>query len=121
MYVGPADFRSIRRDGLVLRFAILGQVAYVLAEVPATGSGGTALEEPCERPHWAFVFGGGLDLDVTPVPVTVPAGSAFHVAEGVAHRIRAAGGTRLAGFEPLDARQDVTDAGLRAQGFEVLT
>src|SRR2546423_12954911 len=106
MYVGPADFRSIRRDGLVLRFAILGQVAYVLAEVPATGSGGTALEEPCERPHWAFVFGGGLDLDVTHVPVTVPPGNAVHVAEGVAPPMRAPRRTPPARVQPLDARQD---------------
>jgi quercetin dioxygenase-like cupin family protein len=120
MHVGPAEFRSIRRDGLLLRFAILGEVAYVLAEVPPAGSAGTALEDGCERPHWAFVVSGALELDATWGRVAVPAGSAFHLPEGVAHRIRAAGRTRLAGFEPVDARQDVTDAALRARGFEVL-
>jgi quercetin dioxygenase-like cupin family protein len=120
MHVGPAEFRSIRRDGLLLRFAILGEVAYVLAEVPAGGSAGTVLEDACERPHWAFVVNGSVELDAASGRVTVPAGSAFHVPEGVSHRIRAAGRTRLAGFEPVDARQDVSDAGLRAQGFEVL-
>jgi quercetin dioxygenase-like cupin family protein len=120
MHVGPADFRSIRREGLLLRFAILGQVAYVLAEVPAGGSAGTVLEEACERPHWAFVVSGAIELDAADRPVTVPAGSAFHVPDGVSHRIRAAGRTRLAGFEPIAARQDVSDAALRAQGFEIL-
>jgi quercetin dioxygenase-like cupin family protein len=121
MHVGPAEFRTIRRAGLLLRFAILGEVAYVLAEVPAGGSAGTALEEACERPHWAFVVNGEVQLDAASERITVPAGSAFHVPKGVSHRIRAASRTRLAGFEPVDARQDVSDAGLRAQGFEVLS
>jgi hypothetical protein len=63
MHVGPAEFRSIRREGLLLRFAILGEVAYVLAEVPAGGSAGTVLEDACERPHWAFVVNGSVELD----------------------------------------------------------
>jgi quercetin dioxygenase-like cupin family protein len=120
MHIGPADFRSIRREGLLLRFAVLGRVAYVFAEVPAGGSAGTALEDSCERPHWAFVVSGEVDLNAAPGHVIVPAGSAFHVPDGVAHRIHAAGRTRIAGFEPVDARQDTTDAGLRAKGFEVV-
>jgi quercetin dioxygenase-like cupin family protein len=121
MHVGPAEFRSIRREGLLLRFAILGEVAYVLADVPAGGSAGMVLEEACQRPHWAFVVNGEVRLDVASEHVTVPAGSAFHVPHGVSHRISAASRTRLAGFEPVDARQDVSDAGLRAHGFEVLS
>jgi quercetin dioxygenase-like cupin family protein len=120
MHVGPADFRSIRRDGLLFRFAMLGDIAYVLAEVPAAGSGGTALEDACERPHWAFVVSGEVELDAGPRPVVVRPGSAFHLPEGLPHRIHATGSTRLAGFERIDVRQDITDAGLRAQGFEVL-
>jgi quercetin dioxygenase-like cupin family protein len=119
MHVGPAEFRSIRRQGLLLRFAILGDVAYVLAEAPA-GSAGAVLEEACERPHWAFVVDGEVQLDAASEHVVVPTGSAFHVPPGVSHRILAASRTRLAGFEPVDARQDVSDAGLRAQGFEVV-
>jgi quercetin dioxygenase-like cupin family protein len=120
MHVGPADFRSVRRGGLLLKFAILGEVAYVLAEVPAGGSAGTVLEDACERPHWAFVVSGAVELDASGGRVTVPAGSAFHLADGVAHSIRAGGRTRLAGFEPIDARQDVSDAALQAHGFEVV-
>jgi quercetin dioxygenase-like cupin family protein len=121
MHIGPADFRSIRRDGLLLRFAILGEVAYVLAEVPCSGSAGTALETSCERPHWAFVVSGEVELDAAPAPLTVRTGSAFHVPGGTPHRIRAIGGTRLAGFERVDPRLDLSDDALRAEGFEVVT
>jgi quercetin dioxygenase-like cupin family protein len=120
MHVGPADFRSIRRDGLLLRFAILGEVAYVLVEVPPSGSAGTALETPCERPHWAFVMAGEVELDAASERVTVPAGNAFHIRDGIRHRIRATGRTRLAGFERIDPRDDVSDAALTAQGFELI-
>jgi quercetin dioxygenase-like cupin family protein len=121
MHIGPADFRSIRRDGLLLRFAILGEVAYVLVEVPPSGSAGTALEVPCERPHWAFVVAGEVELDEAAERVTVPAGSAFHIPDGMQHRIRAMGRTRLAGFERIDSLADVSDTALAAQGFEVLS
>jgi quercetin dioxygenase-like cupin family protein len=120
MHIGPADFRSIKRDGLLVRFAILADVAYVLAEAPPAGSSGTLLEEACERPHWAFVVSGEVEV-VGPGRVTVPAGSAWHVPAGASHRITAAGRTRLAGFERIDAPRDVTDAGLRAKGFEIVS
>jgi quercetin dioxygenase-like cupin family protein len=120
MHVGPASFRSVRRQGLLLRFAILGEIAYVLVEVPPSGSAGTELEVACERPHWAFVVAGEVELDAGSAPVTVAAGSALYVPEGVRHRIRATGRTRLAGFEPIDPHRDVSDAALTAEGFEVL-
>ena len=34
MHVAPIDLRAVRQDGLTIRFAILGSMAYVLAEVP---------------------------------------------------------------------------------------
>jgi quercetin dioxygenase-like cupin family protein len=120
MHVGPADFRSVSRQGLLLRFAILSEIAYVLVEVPPSGSTGTELEVECERPHWAFVLAGEVEVDAGAAPLTVPAGSALHVPDGVRHRIRAAGRTRLAGFERIDPRRDVSDAALTAEGFEVL-
>jgi quercetin dioxygenase-like cupin family protein len=121
MHVGPAEFRSIRRGELLLRFAILGEVAYVVGEVPPAAAARVLVEEGCERPHWGFVVSGSVELDAAEGPVTVSAGKAFHIPRGVSHRISAAGGTRVAGFEPIDVRQDVSDAGLRAQGFELET
>ena len=60
MHVAPVDLRALRQGGIVLRFAMLGQMAYVFAELPSSGSSGTVLEEPCSQPHWGFVIEGAL-------------------------------------------------------------
>lgn len=53
--------------------------------------------------------------------VTIPAGHAFHVpADGADHHFRAAGGSRIAGFLPVDPSTDTSDPALAKQGFEVL-
>jgi mannose-6-phosphate isomerase-like protein (cupin superfamily) len=120
MHVAPADFRSVRRHNVLVRFAILDGVAYALAEVPAGGSGGTFVEAACERPHWGFVSAGKVTLETRDGEVEIPAGSAFHVPGGLWHRLHAEGRTRVAGFERIDPRFDLSDEGLRAEGFEVL-
>ena len=45
MHVAPVDLRALRQGGIGLRFAMLGQMAYVFAEIPASGSAGTSLEQ----------------------------------------------------------------------------
>jgi glyoxylate utilization-related uncharacterized protein len=120
MHVAPADFRAVRRENVLVRFAILGEVVYVLAELPSTGSAGTFLEAACERPHWAFVSAGKVTVETGDASVEIAAGSAFHVPPGLSHRVRADGRTRVAGFERIDPRYDLSDDGLRAEGFEVL-
>jgi quercetin dioxygenase-like cupin family protein len=120
MHVAPADFRSVRTGGLVLRFATLGETAYVLAEVPPTGSAGTVLEEPCTRPHWTFVLDGAIRIEAAGERRTVAAGSAFYAPPGLEHRLFADGVARLAGFEPIDPGRDLSDESLRADGYEVL-
>ena len=119
MHIAPADFRSVRGRGVTLRFAILGDIAYILADLP-TGSAGTALEEACERPHWALAVQGDIEVEVDGQRHQIPTGTAFHLASGTAHRIFAAGPVRLAGFEQIDPGRDVTDERLRADGFEIL-
>ncbi|MDQ2966114.1 MAG: cupin domain-containing protein [Chloroflexota bacterium] len=99
MHVAPAGFRSVRTGRLVAYFAMLGEVAYVLAELPRTGSEGTGLEEPCVRPHWAFVVDGTIGVEVNGSRRSVPAGNAFHVPAGLEHRLYSTGPARLAGFE----------------------
>lgn len=108
----------MRGTGLDLRFAALGRVAYVQASVPAGGSAGTALEEPCSRPHWGFVLDGEVELEQgTDRDVLGPA-TAFHVpAGGPRHRFRADGRARIAAFEPLEPPVDLSDSGLRSLGF----
>ncbi|HEY0443233.1 MAG TPA: hypothetical protein VGC90_03330 [Candidatus Limnocylindrales bacterium] len=121
MHTAPAAFRSIRNAGLTLRFAVLGPVAYVLAEVPAAGSRGTALEEACERPHWGFVVDGTVALEGPDRQWSIPAGSAFHVPPNLRHAFRTTGAARIAGFAALDRNQDFTDEGLAAAGYDVVS
>jgi hypothetical protein len=120
MHVAPADFRSVRTGSLVLRFARLGDTAYVLAELPPTGSAGTVLEEPCIRPHWAFVVDGAIRIEAGGEQRIVDAGNAFYLPPGLEHRLFADGPARLAGFEPVDPDRDLSDDRLRADGYEVL-
>lgn len=121
MHVSPTDLRVVRQDRMVVRFALLDTMAFVIAEVPAAGSLGTSLELPCVRPHWGFVSAGEVEFESGSRSETVKAGSVFHVpAGGPPHRFRARGAARIAGFEPLEADLDATDSALAAQGFEVL-
>jgi quercetin dioxygenase-like cupin family protein len=120
MHVAPADFRSVRTGRLILHFALLGDNAYVLAEVPRMGSAGTSLEDPCARPHWAFVVDGSIEVEANGARQRVDAGTAFYVPGGLEHRLFASGPARLAGFEPVDPSRDITDERLRADGYEIL-
>jgi quercetin dioxygenase-like cupin family protein len=121
MHVAPADLRTLRQSGIVIRFAMLGPMAYVLAEIPPSGSSGTSMEEPCVLAHWGFVIDGSLTLEARGRATTIPPGRAFHVpAGGPEHRLSTAGRARIAGFQPVDADLDVRDATLAARGFEVL-
>jgi mannose-6-phosphate isomerase-like protein (cupin superfamily) len=119
MHIAPAEFRSVRTGGTLLRFALLGDVAYVLADVPAP-NGQTVLEDGCEREHWAFVVDGGLTLESEAGSRTVDAETAFHVPGGTPHRMVADASVRVAGFAPIEPGLDTTDSGLRALGFEIV-
>jgi hypothetical protein len=120
MHVAPADFRSVRSGSLILRFAMLGDTAYVLAELPQTGSAGSVLEDPCTRPHWAFVVDGTIHIEAGGERHPIDAGSAFYVPPGIEHRIFSDGPAHLAAFEPVDPDRDLSDERLRADGYEVL-
>jgi quercetin dioxygenase-like cupin family protein len=112
----------VRQDRMVVRFALLETMAFVLVEIPASGSRGTAIEEPCVKPHWGFVSAGEIEFESADRRETLQAGSAFHVpAGGPSHRFRAKGEARISGFEPIAPDIDTTDAALSAQGFEVLS
>jgi mannose-6-phosphate isomerase-like protein (cupin superfamily) len=119
MHIAPAEFRSVRTGGLVVHFAILRDIAYVLAELPY-GSAGTRVEDACEQQHWAFVADGAIEVAIGDRREPIPAGTAFHVGAGISHRIFATGPTRLAGFQPIEPGRDLSDEGLRAAGYQVL-
>jgi hypothetical protein len=122
MHVAPDGLKTVRQDGITLGFAMLGPMAYILAEVPSTGSSGTSLERPCDRAHWGFVIDGEMTFVSGRRRQAIPAGRAFHVpAGGPMHRFETAGRLVLAAFQPVEAELDVSDARLIEQGFEVLT
>ncbi len=121
MHVAPVELRALRQNGIVIRFAMLGQMAYVLAEVPASGSAGTSLEQPCIEAHWGFVIEGELEFVTVGSRQTIPSGRAFHVpAGGAEHHFEVSGAALIAGFQPIEPELDVSDARLEAQGFELL-
>jgi quercetin dioxygenase-like cupin family protein len=122
MHVAPVDLRAVQQDGLRIRFALLGSMAYVLAEVPAAGSVGTSLERPCQQPHWGMVIDGELRFFTGGRSLTIPAGRVFHVPPGgKVHHFEAAGSALIAGFQPVDSATDVSEERLAAQGFEILS
>lgn len=121
MHVTPSELRIIRQDGILIRFALLGPLAYVLVDLPGSGSSGTQIEQPCTRPHWGFVIAGDVVFESGEVRLAIPPGRAFHVPSGaLPHRFRIDGAARIAGFEPVDPVVDASDAALAARGFEVL-
>ncbi|MEP6638139.1 MAG: hypothetical protein ABJC39_02220 [Chloroflexota bacterium] len=96
-------------------------MAYVLAEIPASGSTGTSLEQACSQAHWAFVIEGELAFVTADGRRTIPSGRAFHVpAGGPDHHFEASGAALIAGFQPVEPERDISDARLREQGFELL-
>jgi hypothetical protein len=122
MHVAPVDLRAIRQSGLVVRFAMLGSMAYAMAEIPAQGSAGTSLEQACTQPHWGFVIEGDLSFVTDGKREMIPAGRAFHVPVGGSeHHFETSGAALVAGFQPIEAEADVSDRGLASQGFEILS
>jgi hypothetical protein len=122
MHVAPVDLRSLRQGGLTLRFAMLGEMAYVFAELPPTGSAGTSLETLCTQAHWGFVIDGELTFVRGDQREVIPAGRAFHVpAGGPEHRFEASMRALVAGFQPIESEAEVSDERLAARGFEFLS
>jgi len=121
MHVAPPDLRALRQGGLVIRFAILGSIAFVLVEVPESGSSGTSFEQPSRQPHWALVIEGEVTFEGDGAPLRIPAGHALYVPSGgPEHRFHATGGSRIGGFQPIDPSVEVTDPILAQHGFEIL-
>jgi quercetin dioxygenase-like cupin family protein len=120
MHVSPSAFRTVRRNGILVSFAVLGDLAYAVADIPTAGSSSTFLEEWCERPHWAFTLTGSVDVEFEDGTTTLPAGSAVHIPAGVRHRLVVEGRARLAGFELVTPDAPQSDDDLRRVGFEIV-
>ena len=121
MHVAPVDLRAMRQSGIVIRFTMLGPLAFVLAEIPSSGSAGTSLEQPCTQAHWGFVISGDLAFVTDRRRQSIPAGRAFHVpAGGHPHHFETTGAAVVAGFQPVEDEPDLSDDQLAARGFEIV-
>jgi quercetin dioxygenase-like cupin family protein len=106
---------------VAIQFALLESMAFVLAELPESGSAGTTIEQPCVKPHWAFVIAGDVTFETEGRRQTIEQGSAFHVpAGGPPHLFRTRGPATIAGFEPVETPVDASDSTLAARGFETV-
>jgi quercetin dioxygenase-like cupin family protein len=116
MHVAPAELRSARSGRLQLRFAQLGDGAFVVAHVPDAGTAGTPLEHACSRPHWGVIVAGTIEVEIGTKRDRIEAGTAFHLPSGLEHRLFSSGRATIAGFESLEAGADI-DGLIRARGY----
>ena len=120
MHVSPAQLRAVRRDDVLLHFAVLDGIVFALADFPATGSRGTFAEEWCDEQHWAFTVRGGLEIDLDGDRQPIEPGTAFHVPPGVRHRLVVPGEARVAGFDRLKPDAPIEDDALRRAGYDIV-
>jgi hypothetical protein len=103
---------------MLIRYAILGPVAFALVELPEAGSAGTSLETPCRQEHHGIVVRGDLRVVRGRSRQRYDAETAFHVPAGSpSHRLQAGPGSVVAGFMPIEPGADVSDEALASQGF----
>jgi quercetin dioxygenase-like cupin family protein len=119
MRVSPRELRTVRVGGMLTRYVLLGDAAFLVVEIPASGSAGTSLEEPCELEHWGIVLMGEVRLHGRQ-PRTFSAGTAFYVAPGRTHVLSATPSAVIAGFIPITEPVDESPEGLRSRGIEVM-
>jgi quercetin dioxygenase-like cupin family protein len=118
MRVSPRELRTVMAGGLLTRYAVLGEAAFVIVEVPASGSAGTSLEEPCELEHWGIVLRGEVQLRGR-LARAFSAGTAFYLAPGRTHELSATASAVIAGFTPIAEPVDESPEALRSRGIEV--
>jgi quercetin dioxygenase-like cupin family protein len=119
MRVSPRELKAVRAGGLVTRYALLGDAAFIVADLPDEGTAGTPVEEPCRLEHWGLVLQGELTL-LARRGRTFGPGTAFYVAPGPVHRFRADSRVVVAGFAPVTEPLDESPEALEARGIEVL-
>jgi mannose-6-phosphate isomerase-like protein (cupin superfamily) len=119
--VSPRDLHAVQRAGMLARYALLGPVAFVHVDLPATGTAGTGLDDLCVSDHHALVIRGSMSIvheDGQPAD-RFEAGTAFYVPGGPpGHRFESTGPTRLAGFSAVAPDLDTGAEALRSRGFE---
>ena len=120
MRVSPADLQAVRRAGMLTRYSLLGPAAFVIVELPQTGTAGTGLDDPCLTDHHGFVTKGTFTVHHADGTATdFEAGDAFYVPVGPPpHTFSATPGCVVSGFAPLVQEVDTSAHALAARGFD---
>ena len=121
MRISPKMLKGLRRGDMLIRYALLGPVAFIHADLPKAGTAGTGLDEPCTMEHHGIVIRGTLIADFEDGSrEAFDAGTAFYMPAGPSHRFSTEGATIVAGFAPLTGAEEIDPVSLAARGFEVL-
>jgi mannose-6-phosphate isomerase-like protein (cupin superfamily) len=112
--------QAVQRGGMLTRFAILGPVAFVIADLPETGTAGTGLDEPCLTEHHVLILRGTITVHHDDGRTeSFEEGTAFYVPPGPpTHHFTSAGKVVAAGFSAIAPDVDTGPDALRELGFD---
>ncbi len=99
MRVALRELKAVRRSALLARYAQLGPVTFIHAEL-ADGVSGTDLAQPCRQAHWGLTLHGELVVHGENDRTLGP-GTAWHVPSGSEHTFDGEGRIVVAGFTPV--------------------
>jgi quercetin dioxygenase-like cupin family protein len=107
---------------MLTRYSVLGPAAFVIVELPQTGTAGTGLDEPCLTDHQGIVTKGTFTVHEADGSTTdFEAGDAFYVPVGPpAHSFSATPGCIISGFAPITEEVDTSAHALQARGFDLV-
>jgi mannose-6-phosphate isomerase-like protein (cupin superfamily) len=117
--IGPAELQAVQRAGMLTRFAVLGPVIFVMADLPESGTAGTGLDIECLREHHGLVMRGSFTVHHADGRTeTFEQGDAFYVPPGPpTHTFTSSGQCIVEGFGRLPTGTDTSMTALDALGF----
>ena len=122
MRVLPSELQAVQSAGMLTRYALLGPVAYVVVDLPDTGTAGTGLDRPCLTDHHGLVTRGTFTVHHEDGRSDdFHAGEAFYVAAGPpAHHFTSSGDCVVGGFAATQQEPDTSPEALEALGLTVI-
>jgi hypothetical protein len=119
----PSELQAVKSAGMLTRYALLGPVAYVLVDLPRSGTVGTGLDAPCLTDHHGVVTRGTFSVHHEDGrDETFDAGEAFYVPSGPpAHHFTSSPDCVVGGFVAIQQQPDTSPDALQALGLTVVT
>jgi len=116
--ISPAELQAVQRAGMLTRFAVLGPVAFVMVDLPESGTAGTGLDLECLTEHHGIVIQGTFTVHhAAGGSETFEPGDAFYVPPGPpVHWFTSSEHCVVEGFAPVPSGTDAS-AALDAIGF----